>query len=126
MNANQIVPKIIVTSSQSLMKGMCVIGSKDPLFHTEITSLWESWLNQEDRPLKPNNALQYPMAKIFNETSISLDMYIGIEELCGEECTAKITYTRAEGILFYPPHITDTDLIHLFNKHLKSELVLSQ
>ncbi len=64
-------------------------------FGFTMETYWHHLLNAEDRPIKYNQGLQLPLAKLYGSGDVCLARYIGASELLGEEVVCKFTYHRA-------------------------------
>jgi len=64
---------------------------------TTMTELWNNLCNKEDRPVQRNISNQMPLINIYDE-SFSLNKYISLNELCGEEILSNATFGNMDGI----------------------------
>lgn len=69
-------------------------------FNLLLEGLWSTWTNPDELPCVRNRGGQLPLAKVYINTKVCLEKYIGAEEFCGTDVWIAISETKDEGLLF--------------------------
>ena len=88
-----------------------------------MTEMWNSFLNENERPVKRNHGNQFPMCKIY-KNDIVLEKYLGIQDFCGEKEIGQIIFGDIENIkeslVWTSINLNVNVLLPLLNKQLLS------
>lgn len=115
-----------IETTVTIEDDMRFLTSEDEKWRSIMITLWEdTFLNEVDRPVTFNKGGRLPLCTIY-KTSMSLDRYIGMADLVGEEVMGRMTFGKFgtfDNALIWG--LADPDrVMRLLNDYLKKQNVL--